>query len=145
MQVTALTSASLPSLFEFWYDLEVLRAQLFRLPSPALDAHGWVNVQTAWLMQDNAVGLMCDDGEILGAIGVTLQQDTAQVCLFVVDLHTPHRRAVGKILWDALKSNLQSRLVKRIRASAKHQLPIEAAFWQANRATKTDTYWEVLL
>ena len=145
MQVVPLSSAYMPTLFEFWYDLEVLRAQLFRLADPSYDREGWYKLQEARLAQATTLGMMCVDEEILGAIAVTLSAPLAHVQLFVVDLHTPERRAVGTVLWNALRDTLLTRSVTHLQADARHNLPIEEAFWRAQKATRTDIYWEVNL
>jgi hypothetical protein len=145
MQVSVLSTTFVPALFEFWYDLEVLRAQLFRLPSPVLDSRAWVAQQNAWLNTDGAMGVFCHEAAPLGALGVLVEGNTAEVRLFVVDLHTPERRAIGNLLWTDLREELLSRSVTCLRASAKHNLPVEAAFWQARKAMHTELFWEVFL
>ncbi len=134
--------SDLSILSEYWYDRMALIAHQqasvhLRADARAVweqNAHGWLNdINTravVSIQQDEVIGgLFVRIGD--DAPGILTQQ-SATVLALVIDLHTVHQRqGVGRILWQAMKAQLQVDGMTRLYAPVPTGDMLESTFWSS--------------
>ena len=135
--------AQLPDLFilsEYWYDRMALIAH--KQPSVHLHPHAravWEQNAQSWLQTPTVRALVSlQQEEVIGGLFVQIGPNTpgllpeqcATVLALVIDLHTVYQRqGVGRVLWQAMKTQLHTEGITRLYALAQAGDMLESTFW----------------
>jgi len=139
--VRAAQPHDLSILSEYWYDRMALMAH--KQTSVRLQPNArtiWEQTALIWLQdtKTHAVVMLSADGEVVGGLFVQLGTNTVEVlparCAFVlslvIDLHTVHQRqGVGRVLWQAMFTQLQADGISRLYAPTQAGDMLENTFW----------------
>jgi hypothetical protein len=152
--VRAAQPHDLSILSEYWYDRMALLAHKQTSVRLRPDARAtWEQNARDWL-QDSRIRavVMVKDEEVVGglfaqiginAIGETSDQ-SAVVLALVIDLHTVHQRqGIGRVLWQALRTQLQTDRMTRLYAPQQAGDMLENTFWPSVGA-RSDEAWFAL-
>lgn len=139
LTVRHVTLDDLPTLFQYWCDLETLRSSLYRASAPMLDQEVWT------LSNRHTVGWVVEASSVVGGLLYEQQGGVAFVRHLLVDLHTTQTRAVGAALWREAVSAWREMSVYQVEACAEARLPVEEAFWRACGARQIEGRYVVQL
>jgi hypothetical protein len=134
----------LESLYEIWYDLQVLRLQLNPSTLSIPRKEEWITSIVAQINTSIAFTARLDNS-ILGAIMVGHQRQQAQLTLWVVDIHHPKASQVNSVMFNALKQVLLKQEVCLLNVLIHAPLPIEQAFWITQGAKRTPEGYQLSL
>lgn len=127
-------------LSEYWYDRMALMAHKQASVRLQPDARTrWEQEAHAWLRdpQTRAVVMVQGDevvGGLFARVGTNMaaepSEQSAIILALVIDLHTVYQRqGVGRVLWQALRTQLQADGITRLYAPAQAGDMLENTFW----------------
>lgn len=142
LTIRTLHGSDFVTLHEYWYDLEVMRAQLYQLPPPLYDRDLWVADQRR---SHYDTALVCVAVGVVGALTAIQHPPAVQVTGLWIDLHTPQQKAIGAALWQQAVREWRQQQIRAIVTVATHRLPVERAFWLAQGAVQEQQEFKIIL
>ncbi len=139
LTVRHVTSDDLPTLFQYWCDLETLRSSLYRTSVPMLNQQAWTSSNR------HSMGWVVEASNVVGSLLYERLGGVAFVRHLLVDLHTTQTRAIGAALWREAVSAWREMGIKQVEACAEARLPVEEAFWYACGARQVEGRYVVRL
>jgi GNAT superfamily N-acetyltransferase len=138
--VRAAQPHDLSILSEYWYDRMALMAHKRTSARLRPDARAtWEQDARIWLQDSRTRAVVMIQGdEVVGGLFARIGTNTADepseqcaiILAFVIDLHTTHQRhGVGRVLWQALRAQLQADGITRLYAPTQAGDMLENTFW----------------
>jgi len=151
--VRAAQASDLSILSEYWYDRMALIAHKRPSSQQLLPVRAaWEQEAASWL-RDPSVSAVVSvyAGEVVGGLfarrGVdgsgTESAHSAAILALIVDLHTIHQRqGVGRVLWQALRTQLHQDSITRVYAAQTTDM-LENTFWPSLGAKPLGQWFEL--